>query len=118
MMFSGNEMNTYFLCDPLSMLPPAGPSALKILVEIPNYSEVMKSNLTLTVLEAVRFKFSFDTYEECIKAMQNLPHPQFSIEQRSDVKEDLPKEDSEAINRWRVWFINDLENHYKYFNHP
>jgi hypothetical protein len=62
------------------MLPPSGPSALKILVEIPNYSEVMKSNLTLTVLEAVRFKLSFDMYEECIKAMQNLPRPQFSIE--------------------------------------
>jgi hypothetical protein len=74
----------------------------------------MKSNLILTVLEAVRFKFSFDTYEECIKAMQNLPPPQFPIDQRNDVKEDLPKEDWEAINRWRVWFINDLENHYKY----
>ena len=106
------------LCDPLSMLPPAGPSALKILVEVPDYSEVMKSNLILTVLEAVRFKFSFDTYEECIKAMQNLPRPQFPIDQRNDAKEDLPKEDWEAINRWRVWFINDLENHYKYFNNP
>jgi len=47
----------------------------------------------LTVLEAGRFKFSFDIYEECIKAMQNLPIPQFPIENRSDVKEELPKED-------------------------
>jgi hypothetical protein len=42
--------------------------------------------------------------------MQNLPIPQFPIENRSDVKED-PKEDREAINRWRAWFINDLEEH-------
>jgi hypothetical protein len=58
----------------------------------------------LTVLEVVRFKFSFDIHEECIKAMQNLPIPQFPIENRSDVKEKLPKEDWEAINRWRAWF--------------
>ena len=111
-------MNTYFLSDPLSMLPPSGPSNLKILIEVPDYSEAMKPNVKLTVLEAVRFKFSFDIYEECIKAMQNLPIPQFPIENRRDVKEELPKEDWEAINRWWVWFINDLEEHYKYFNYP
>jgi hypothetical protein len=55
-------------------------------------------------------------YEECIKAMQNLPIPQFPIEQRRDLKEDLPKEDWEAINRWRVWFVNDLEERYKYLS--
>ena len=43
---------------------------------------------------------------------------QFPIENRRDVKEELSKEDWEAINRWRVWFINDLEEHYKYFNYP
>jgi hypothetical protein len=78
MMFSGNE-HLLFVRSTLDVTA-VGPSALKILVEIPNYSEVMKSNLTLTVLEAVRFKLSFDMYEECIKAMQNLPRPQFSIE--------------------------------------
>ena len=55
-------MNTYFLCDPLSMLPPSGPSNLKIFIEVPDYSEAMKPNVKLTVLEAVRFKFSFDIY--------------------------------------------------------
>jgi len=83
------SMNTYFLCDPLSMLPPAGPSALKILIEVLDYSKMMKSNVTLTVLEAVRFKFGLDTYQQCINALQRTPKPQFLIEQRSDVKEDL-----------------------------
>lgn len=79
-----------------------GPSALKILVEVPDYSEVMKSNLILTVLEAVRFKFSFDTYEECIKAMQNLLRPQFPIDQRNDVKRTYQK---------RICTLHPLDHH-------
>jgi len=57
MFFSTNEH--LLLSDPLSMLPPSGPSNLKILIEVPDYSEAMKPNVKLTVLEAVRFKFSW-----------------------------------------------------------
>src|SRR5260221_8343422 len=42
--------------------------------------------------------------------------PQFPIDQRNDVKEDLPKEDWEAINRWRVWFIKVIQNSAFFFS--
>ena len=62
------------------MIPPAGPSALKILIEVPDYSGVLKANLKLTVLEAVRFKLGFDMYQQCIDAMQMISPPQFPID--------------------------------------
>jgi hypothetical protein len=88
-------MNTYFLCDPLSLWPApegTGPSALRILVEVPNYSDAMEPLLKVTILEAVQFKFGDDGYQPCLKAG---PVP---TEKRSDVKEQFPKEDWTAIN--------------------
>jgi hypothetical protein len=72
----------------------------------------MEPVVKVTVLEAVRFKFGNDGYQACLTAG---PVP---IKKRTDVKEQLPTEDWTAINGWRVWFINDLEDHYKYFNNP
>jgi hypothetical protein len=109
-------METYFLCDPLSLLPGVdgrpGPAALKLLVEVPNYSNVMEPLVKVTVLEAVQFKFGNDTYRRCSNAG---PIP---IQKRTDVREPLPREDWMARGGSRVWFVNDSEDHSKYFNEP
>jgi hypothetical protein len=105
-------MENYFLCDPLSLVPPPGPSALKILVEVPDYSAPMEPFVKLTVLEAVQLKFGSQMYQECLKAG---PIP---IQKRTDVKEQLPAESWTARNAFRVWFINDSEDHYRYFDAP
>ena len=112
-------MNTYFLCDPpMIMLPPTGPSALKILIEVSDYSEAIKANVESTVLEAVRFYFGDDGYQNCIEALKKIPGSALPIDKRNDLKEELPKEHWTARNGWRVWFVNDRDDHYKYFTNP
>ena len=83
-------MDAYFLSDPLSLLPPPGSSALKILIKVPDYSEPMLANVKLTVLEAVSFKFGLDGYQACLGALQRRPPSSgLPIQQRADVREDL-----------------------------
>jgi hypothetical protein len=113
-------MNTYFLCDPLMMLPPWGASALRILIEVPNFSDIMKPNVTLTALEAIRDHLGNEAYAECIKRMKQKPPqppPPFPVDQRSDVKATLPPEHWTAINGWRVWYVID-DQLSQYFSDP
>jgi len=75
-------MSTYFLCDPISILPDPGnrpESALKLLVEIPDRGDTSLDNVRLTTLEAIKFKYGPDFFEPCSKST-------FPIVERSDVR--------------------------------
>jgi hypothetical protein len=111
-------MKQYFLCDPLMLLPPPGSSALKVLIEVPDYSRASRVIVRLTVLEAVSFKFGSDGYQACLDALQEVPAKQIPMEERTDVQEELRKEDWIATGGSRVWLINDADEHRRYFKDP
>jgi hypothetical protein len=113
-------MNTYFLCDPLVLVPPPGSSALRILIEVPNFSDMMRPNVILTALEAIREHLGNEIYTQCIEEMKKRPPqppPPFPVDQRSDVKATLPEEHWTAINGWRVWYVID-DHLSQYLNNP
>jgi hypothetical protein len=103
-------MSTYFLCDPLSVLPDAsGESALKILIQIPEFRDTSIENVRFAVLEAVLFKFKRDFFAPCSRKP-------FPIVERRDVKPLLRPEDWTASNGGRAWFVNDADDHDEYFD--
>ena len=65
------------------LLPPPGSSALKVLIEVPDYSRASRVIVRLTVLEAVSFKFGSDDYQACLDALQEVPAMQIPMEERT-----------------------------------
>lgn len=107
------RVSTYFLCDPLAVLPsPEGelPSPWQVLIEIPSdQPDRFMSALQLVSLEALRQRLRDECRLEARRLLMGQPPHLVPIEEQDNIREDELGEDHGAWNTFRYWFTDRLK---------
>ena len=105
-------MSTYFLCDPLAVLPsPEGniTSPWKILVEVPsNDPDTFLSAVLLTSLEALRIRLGDEFYLEAMRQASGQPPRSVPAERQHHIREETLIDEHGVWNGLRYWFTDRL----------
>jgi hypothetical protein len=105
-------VSTYFLCDPLAILPsPEGnmASPWKVLVEVPsNDPETFLSAVRLTSLEALRIRLGDEFYMEAVHRVSGQPPRSVPAERQYHIREETLVSEPGLWNGLRYWFTDRL----------
>jgi len=104
-------MNSYFLCDPMALIPSVETSAKSpflVLVEVPsqNPPDSFLPQIRLSALMALRHRFGDGYYQDAVRQINEQPGRLMRTEERTDIKvETLGPEDCVELG-WRLWFVD------------
>jgi hypothetical protein len=105
-------VSTYFLCDPLAILPsPEGglESPWKVLVEAPsNDPDTFLTAVRLTSLEALRIRLGDGFYMEAMCQVSSQPPRAVPIERQNHIREETLVGEPGVWNGLRYWFTDRL----------
>ena len=103
-------MSTYFLCDPLAVLPSSGgntASPWKVLVEVPsNDPDTFLSAVRLTSLEALRIRLGDEFYMEAMRQISGQPPRSVPVEIQHHIEKETLVDEHGIWNRLRYWFCD------------
>jgi hypothetical protein len=104
------QVSTYFLCDPLAVLPsPEGnmESPWRVLVEVPsNDPDISLSTIRLTSLEALRVRLGDEFYMEAMRQISAQPAHSVPVKRQNHITEDTLVEENGVWNGLRYWFTD------------
>jgi hypothetical protein len=106
------RVSTYFLCDPLAVLPsPEGNmgSPWKVLVEVPsNDPDRFLSTVRLTSFEALRIRLGDGFYIEAMRQVSGQSPCSVPAEKQYHVGEETLNDEHGVWNGLRYWFSDRL----------
>jgi hypothetical protein len=100
-------VSTYFLCDPMAVLPsPEGNMVSPWnLVEVPsNDPEIFLSAVRLTPLEALRIRLGDGFYTEAMRQVSGQPPRSLPAERQYHIREETLVDEHGTRNGLRYWF--------------
>ena len=103
-----NRVSTYFLCDPLAVLPSNEgntASPWKVLVEVPsNDPDTFLSSVRLASLEALRIRLGDEFYIEAMRQVSGQPPLSVPAEKQYQIREETLIEEHGNWNGLRYRF--------------